>query len=106
MKKLLKLFKIKKNFAKRRGGLWTNINFYWKLAVTFMFIVFAVSFFFGYRLFLIHSADADLSSEGGNGQIKTIKKERIDKVLQYFSDKEKKSNEILNSPSPLSDPSL
>ena len=33
-------------------------------------------------------------------------KERLTKALEYFSERKKKSIEILNSPSPIIDPSL
>ena len=39
------------------------------------------------------------------GQFKTMNKEKIDIALQYFSEREKKSTEIINTASPISDPS-
>ena len=52
--------------------------------------------------------DKDLVVPTGEikGQITIVKKESIEKVLEYFSEREKKSNQILNSPSPVVDPSL
>ena len=40
------------------------------------------------------------------GNIKIVRKEDIGKVLNYFSEREKKSTEIMNSLSPIADPSL
>jgi len=50
--------------------------------------------------------DASVLSVPGASEQETIKKERIDKILEYFSEREKKSIEIINSPSPIIDPSL
>jgi len=108
MKKFLEIFKFKrkKNFAKRRGGLLMNINFYWKLSITIVFIIFVIFVFVGYDLFMKNSANSELVAGSIESQVRTIKKERIDNVLQYFSSKEKKSNNIISSPSPVVDPSL
>ena len=93
-----------KNFEKENLAL--NINFYWKLAVSFMFIAILAFSFFGYYLLKKINKEFVAPTRESGGQIKTVKKERIDKALEYFSLREQKSNQILNLPSPVSDPSL
>jgi|GEM_PF-1677054 len=102
----IKFFTKEKNFRKEKESLWLNTSFYWKLAVFFLFAVFLSSLFFGYYLFMQINKDSQVSSSGAGSQVDTIKKERISKVLDYFSERKKKSNEIINGGSPVVDPSL
>lgn len=103
---MIKLFKKQKNFTKDRESFWSNINFYWEAAVFIMFVIFVLSSFFGYYLFM--KTDEEYVSEINTttSQFGAVKKERIDRVLGYFSVKNKKSEQILNSPAPVVDPSL
>jgi len=94
-----KFFKKEKNFKKEEESLWLNVNLYWKLAVIFMFLGAFCSFFFGYYLFTQINKEPVMSSSNPINQIKTVKKEAINKELQYFSEREKKSAGIINSPS-------
>ena len=99
----IKLFKKKNNFKKKDFQL--NPNLYWKLALGCALIMILFSFFFGYRLFTQINEDAVPSNAIDSGQVPIVSKDRIGKDLNYFSDREKKSEEIINSPSPLVDPS-
>jgi hypothetical protein len=102
----IKFFKKEKNLVKGKRSLWMDINLYWRLAILLLFAMAVSSAFFGYYFFKKVNAEI-VPEEGGEGsQIKTIKRERIEKVLEYFSMRKERSNEILNSPSPLIDPSL
>lgn len=103
---MIKFFKKEKNFTKEQESLWLNINLYWKLAVFVIFVVLLLSFFFGYYFFMQINKEPILLIEGDNSQIETVKKERINKVLEYFDLRKQKSNQILNSPAPVIDPSL
>lgn len=100
----IKFFKKEKNFKKE--SFWFNLNFYWSLAVCFMFVTTLVSCFFGYYLFMQINKELIVGTDGASGQVETVKKERIQKVLEYFSLRKQKSNQILNSPSSIVDPSL
>lgn len=100
----IKFFKKEKNFKKEDFKL--NPNIFWKSSVFMVFLVIIFSAFFGYFLFLQISKETALGVNSPGSQIETIKKERIDKVLEYFSARKQKSNKILNSPSPIIDPSL
>ncbi len=101
-----KLFKREKNFTKDKETFRLNINFYWQLAVLIMFIVIILSSVFGYYLFVQINQESVVSSGGDSPKIETVKKERVEKVLEYFLEREKNSNRILNSLAPIIDPSL
>lgn len=102
----IKFFKKEKSFNKKKEGWWLNIHLYWKASVCFMFLVFIFSIFFGYYFFRQINQEPVLEASGDSSQVGTVKKERISKVLEYFSIRAKKSNQILNSPAPVVDPSL
>jgi len=101
---MIKFFKKEKNFEKKRLGL--NLYFFWKLAVGFMFVSALVSLFFGYYLFGQINKETVLSSGATSGKVDTVKKERIEKVLEYFSLRKKTSNKIMTYPPAIVDPSL
>ena len=101
---MIKFFKKEKKFKKESSGF--NPNLYWELAVCFIFVVILSAFFFGYYLFVKIDRKPILQVGNSSGQVETIKKERIEKVLEYFSLQQQKSNQILNSPAPVIDPSL
>ena len=103
---MIKFFKKEKNFIKEQEDFWLNINFYWKLAVLVMFVVVFISFSFGYYFFMQTDQEPILETSGASVQVGTVKKERINKVLEYFSIRNQKSDQILNSPAPVVDPSL
>ncbi len=102
----IKLFKKEKVFKKRKESLWLNINLYWKLAVFCLFVVFLLSSFFGYYLFTQINKEFIVSEDARSSQSDTVKKERINKVLEYFSGRDQKSDQIISSPAPIIDPSL
>jgi len=102
----IKFFKKEKNFTKEEDSLWLHINLYWGLAVLFMFLGVIFAFWFGYNLFTKINKESITLPINTSSQIETISKEVINKELQYFSKREKKSAEIINSPSPIIDPSL
>ncbi len=100
----IKFFKIKKSFRKENFKI--NPDTYWKFILSMAFAIMILSFVFGFYLFRQINKKSILPMGSISGQIEIIKKERIDKVLEYFSKRKKKSIEILNSPSPIIDPSL
>lgn len=99
----INLFKTKKNFKKKKSE--ANPSFYWKVIVSLAFVLILTSFIFGYYVFNEMQKEADLSGQGF-AKRQPIRKERLDKVLEYFSAREKKSIEIMNSAPPVVDPSL
>jgi len=100
----INFFKKEKSFKKKKFPL--NPNFYWKLGIILTFISVFLSFFFGYRLFMQINQEPILSFANNNSLVEVINKVRIIKVLDYFSEREEKSTEILNFPSSIIDPSL
>jgi magnesium-transporting ATPase (P-type) len=99
----INFFKTKKNFKKKNLDL--NSNFYWKIIVGTVFLLVLSSFVFGYYTFLGVKEDSISSGETFLKK-RSIEKERLEKVLEYFSLREKKSVEILSSPTPIVDPSI
>ena len=100
----IEILKIKKSFKK--GGFHTNPNISWEFILCMALIVVLASFIFGFYLFKQINEEFVVPITNTDGQIEMVKKERIEKVLDYFSEREKKSTEILNSPAPIVDPSL
>jgi hypothetical protein len=97
----IKIFKKEKNFKKKDFRL--NPNLFWKLALFGALAIIIFSFFFGLSLFNRINDDSVVS--GAGAQVPMISKDRLEKTLNYFSDREKKSEQIINSPSPVVDPS-
>ena len=106
IRKEIKFFKKEKKFKKEKENLSLAIDLYWKLAVLLMAIVVIFSAFFGYYLFMNIKKEPALSASGISQQFETVNQDRVNKILEYFSARDKKSNQILNSPSPIVDPSL
>lgn len=100
----IEIFKKQKHFQK--GGFHTNPDICWEIVMYVAFAIVLAVLVFGYYLF--GQIDKGFSIEGvdTNAQAKLVNKDRIGKVLQYFTQREEKSMKILNSPSPIVDPSL
>jgi hypothetical protein len=96
--------KTKKNFNKKNYQI--DPNAYWRIILLVVLIMVLASFVYGFYVLLETNRDSFVSSANTNDQIEKNRKTRIDNILQYFSDREKKSEIILNSPSPIVDPSL
>ena len=100
----IKFFKKEKKFKKETK--WFDMGLCWKIAVSVMFLATIATAFFGYYLFQQTNKEPSLPTGGSSGQVETVKKEKIDRVLEYFSQRKQKSDQIINSPSPIVDPSL
>ncbi|MFZ3011550.1 MAG: hypothetical protein WA060_00935 [Minisyncoccia bacterium] len=101
---LSKFLKKEKRFKKKDFVL--DAFFYWKLVVLGVFLMIILFFFLGFYLFTKINREPDLSTLGEVKQIPTVDKNRMLEVITIFTEREKKSAEILNSPSPVVDPSL
>ena len=97
-------FKKENNLKKKNFTF--NPAFYWELAVFIVFVIIILSFFFGYYLFVQINQNPVLPATLGGEQTVTVSSDRLEEVLNYFSAREEKSNQIINSPSPVVDPSL
>ncbi len=100
----LKFSKKTKKFKKEKS--WLNIYFYWKLVIGILFVTTFLYILFSYRFFLETNKDFILLEDSAKAGSKTVQKDRIDKILEYFSQRKEKSKEIINSPAPIIDPSL
>ncbi len=96
--------KIKKNF--RKGGIHADPNIYWDILLFLFAVIVVASFIFGFSLFQKTNKEFTLSDENTDSQRGTFSKDRIEKVLEYFKERENKSASILNSSSPIIDPSI
>jgi hypothetical protein len=98
----IKGFKIEKHFKK--GGIHINPNVYWDIAL----IVGAVLSIYAatYDFYLFKRINQELTiTTTSNVKVETLDKGRLDKVLNFFTVREQKSQEIIYSPSPIVDPS-
>jgi hypothetical protein len=100
----IKIFKNKKKFKK--GGFHANPNIGWEIILYITLCLAAFALVSGAYLFMRTNREPLAPVVGSGSHIKIVKKDRIGKVLQYFSLREKKSAEILKSPPPFIDPSL
>lgn len=100
----IEIFKKHNNFNKKSPNL--DPVFYWKFVATIIFILIIIFFFFGYFTFTKVNQEQDLSTMGGGEKVPSVNKDRIGKILNYFSEREQKSKEILNSGASVVDPSL
>ncbi|MFA6586001.1 MAG: hypothetical protein WCS86_02460 [Candidatus Paceibacterota bacterium] len=99
----LKFLKKKKKF--RKGGSGIKPDLYWRYILCMTFALVLIFCIFGFYFFMEINKESVSLFPGVSGK-ETIKKERIDKVLEYFKEREKKSVEIINSPALIIDPSL
>ncbi len=100
----INFFKKEKNIKKE--NLRFDISLYWKISVFIMLFVIPWVMFFGYSFFMKINKEPVLEVDGTSGQIEKIRKDRINKVLEYFSLKNQKSEQILTTPSSIVDPSI
>ena len=100
----IKFLKKQNNFKKKDFTL--NPNLFWKIAVFGTFVLIILAAFFGYYLFGQINKEYALSTVGNSGQVPTVDRSHIEKVLNYFSSREEKSKEVLANPAPVVDPSL
>ena len=101
----IKFLKKKRKF--RKGGLGIKPDLYWMCLLYMTFTLIFLSCAFGLYLFIEVNKEPIPTVMNMNVNEKGItEEERLTKALEYFSERKKKSIEILNSPSPIIDPSL
>ena len=102
--KIIEFFKKKNNFKKKIFTI--NPIFYWKIVIFSTAVIIILSFIFGYYFFVQINQEFVLPTITENGQVGTVDRDQIEKVLNIFSERAQTSNEILNSPASVVDPSL
>ena len=99
-----KLFSNKRKFKK--SGLVNNPDFFWNILLSVFLVLVITSLIFGYLFFKKTSNETFLEDNTVYKKVDTVSKERLDSILEYFSKRKSRSSDILNSPSPFSDPSI
>jgi len=99
----IKFLKIKKSFKKGNSEL--NAVRYWKIILFFASVLISAAFVFSFYHFNEVNKDSVIPEIESSDQLKIVKKERIGKVVEYFSVRESRSVDIINSPSSAIDPS-
>lgn len=99
----IKFLKKKKKFVKR--NLEKKLDFYWKSILYMTFTLIFIFCVFGFYLFMKTNKEL-VSTISNTNEQDSLKKENISIILDLFKSREKKSQEILNSPSPIIDPSI
>jgi hypothetical protein len=100
----IKFFKKENSFKKKNFKL--NAGLYWKIFISGTFVIILFIFYFGYNLFTQINQEPAVSVLPGTSQIQIVDTNRIQKVLNIFSAREKVSEQIINTPSLVVDPSL
>jgi hypothetical protein len=100
----IEFLKKKKNF--RKGGFHTNPDVCWEIIIFMAFIIIVAALVFSFLLF--KKINQGFTVPEGDIKVNTtsVSRDRVDKSLGYFSERAQKSIQILNSPSPIVDPSL
>lgn len=89
----------------KKGGFHTNPNIGWGIVLAIALVLVLAALALGVYLFV--RTNQEYSGEPSpDSRIKIVKKERIIKVLEYFSSREQRSAEIIQNPSPVIDPSI
>ncbi|MFA6353651.1 MAG: hypothetical protein WCW93_01835 [Candidatus Paceibacterota bacterium] len=97
-------FKKEKSFKKK--DFIFHLNLYWIVVLIITISIIFLSFIFSYRLFMQINQEPILSVTNKNGQLPVVNQDRIEKVLNVFSERESNSKQILNSSLSVVDPSL
>lgn len=98
------LLKPKKSFKKDDHII--NPNFYWQIVVYMILVVLLALFAFGFYLFTGIGKDPDRVETNLEKQAGKVKKERIDRALEYWRTREKISQSIIYIDPPIPDPSI
>jgi hypothetical protein len=99
----IEFFKKENDFKKKDFTF--NPNLYWELILLVTFVLIASSFFFGRYLFEQVNQVSSTPQTNDASQVPTVDKNRVQKVLNYFSERQQESTEILNKPASVVDPS-
>ncbi|KKR62127.1 hypothetical protein A2643_02065 [Candidatus Nomurabacteria bacterium RIFCSPHIGHO2_01_FULL_39_220] len=97
---------MKIHFPKKEKSSEINIRPYWNIIFSLGFVLTLAAFVFGFYFFRQINRESVGEANRPSLHGKTVKKERIEKILEYFAFKKQTSNQILNSPAPIDDPSL
>ena len=97
-------FKLKKNFTKE--SFTVNPHIYFRFVIFIAIGITLVGFGLGFSVFKKFDKVSSEQANETTEKAELNRKERIENILQYFVEREKKSIEIINSPAPIVDPSI
>ncbi len=102
----IKLLKTKNKFS---HSVWSKMNplMHWHIALCLIAAMILLSFSFGFYLFTENNGEINTNSVEDSGYAaNSFSLNRIQKILNIFSEREKKSENILNTLSTILDPSI
>lgn len=99
----LKILKRGKNFSKEASF---SPSFFWNITLAITGAVVTAFLIWGYFIFEAVNQEPTPVENQQSGETQVIPKERIDRVLEYFAIRAKKSAAISNTPTTIIDPSL
>lgn len=100
------LLKLRKDPRIKKAKIHINPEPYWQGILSVALSIAILGFAFGFYLFNKINGDFGILGEGDSTSVQTIRKDRLEEVLKYFAERKIKSNEVINNPSPIVDPSL
>lgn len=102
----LNLPKFKKEPNLRKAKVHINPDPYWQVALWTSLAIAVLGCVFGFYLFSRINSEFVALEGGRNATLATVRQERLNDALLYFAERRMKSGEILEDPSPVSDPSI
>ena len=90
----------------KKGGFHTNPNIGWGLVLLVSLALALWALAFGVFLFRQTQREYSPEAPAPSDQIRIVKKARLEKALEYFRARAQISEDILNAPAPVIDPSL
>lgn len=99
------LFKKKKKFTKE--GFAVNPSLYWRFILTLAFFIIVLAFLFGfYLLNQLNKPFVPKEEDVSGVNVEVTNEERLNKILEYFKEREVVSEEIVKEPTSVKDPSI
>jgi len=103
---MIKLDFLKKKKIFTKHGTQPDPNIFWMFIFYAGFLLTILSFVFGFYVFLRINKTDVLPEVNPNEQLKKISKDRLNKVLDIFVNREKNVEQILDTSTIVSDPSI
>lgn len=84
-----------------------NFRLYWNITLCATLVLILGALCFGLYLFMQeNNALSAITYQSTESQVETINKDRIQKILDIFSERQTKSNTLLTTPGTVTDPSI
>jgi hypothetical protein len=99
----IKFPKFKRSFKK--GGIHNSPDIYWDIIQLVSLLIILASMVYGFFLFRTINDAFNQTNNNVSDKNTAVNKDRIESALKVFEIKEKTSLDIINSPSPIIDPS-